>query len=210
MPLVFLITTLGLDGLLAELNKSHEWLVGTVISHFFLTLLVYFVIYMLLMGLALPCAGLMDLIGGFYFGWAALPIALISVSIGSLPPFFLAKYSLSKLPEQYNNRLFDRLKARFSRNDIVLLCILRVTPWAPFSVTTILAGVLKIKTQNYLIGSTLGFLPWGMALNEMGQGLFNILDYQNLSLMGVLTTSHFLVGAVLLFVISGLIVYLKV
>ena len=53
------------------------------------------------MACALPFAGLMDLLGGFYFGWVSFPIALVSVTVGSIIPFSIAKYYGGQSLEKY-------------------------------------------------------------------------------------------------------------
>ena len=53
----------------------------------------------------------------------------------------------------------------------------------PFSVATMLAGALKIKSSNFMTGTALGFLPWGFGLNELGQGFASILQMEQITIL---------------------------
>ena len=62
------------------------------------------------------------------------------------------------------------------RNSFQYLILMRVMPWAPCSVTTIIAGAFGMRLWPFLLGTAIGFVPAGLALNMIGRGLRQIGD----------------------------------
>ena len=171
-------------------------------------LIIFSIIYLLSMTTLLPLAGIIVFFGGFYFGWIVLPISVICVSIGSLVPFYLGKFFSDKLLKGYKKYL-EKIKINNFNNQILAVTIMRIVPWAPFSITTLISGALSIKSSNFLIGTALGFLPYALALIELGKGLASILQFNDLSLHLIFSTTSFQVGIIALFLLFVISKYLK-
>ena len=179
------------------LSQIHLQIGNFIQNNYLIALFCYFLIYLLLMACALPFAGLMDLLGGFYFGWVSFPIALVSVTIGSIIPFSIAKYYGGQSLERYEINILKNIENHCNNNEIKYVVIMRIIPWAPFSVATMLAGALKIKSSNFMTGTALGFLPWGFGLNELGQGFASILQMEQITILEVIKTPTFFLGLII-------------
>jgi uncharacterized membrane protein YdjX (TVP38/TMEM64 family) len=174
-----------------------------VIQYYALLLLLYFIVYATSVALCLPLASVMAIIGGLIFGVAGLLIALLSVTIGSVLPFLAARRFGTPALARFNSELVNRFRRGFDRNQFQYLILMRLIPWAPFTVTTIIAGALGMGLVKFLIATGLGFLPTGLALNAIGHGLGRLAELRNISAVELYRDPDFLmasagVGAIVL------------
>jgi len=153
-----------------------------MIARYYLPLmLAFFVVYAVTVALCLPLAALMAAAGGWLFGLWALPVAVLSILAGSIAPFLLARRYAGPALAKIDSTTVDRLRRGFDRNQIPYLILMRVVPWAPFTVVTIVAGALGMGLTKFLIGTALGYLPAGLAFNAIGHGLSRLSDLHSLS-----------------------------
>ena len=165
------------------------------IARYYLPLLLaYFVIYATTIALCLPLAALMAGVGGWLFGIWALPVAVLSVIAGSIVPFLLSRRYAAPALAKVDSETVDRLRRGFDRNQIQFLILMRVVPWAPFTIVTIVAGALGMHLTKFLIGSALGYLPAGLAFNAIGHGLSRLSDLHSLSAAQLYRDPDFLVA----------------
>lgn len=165
-------------------------------SNYFGVLSGFFFLYVLVIVLSLPLAGTMDIVGGFLFGTIGFPMALLSVLLGSIIPFLMAQRLSAATLKRFDLAVILRVQRGFRRNDLQYLILMRLLPWAPFSVTTIIAGALGMPIRRFIAGTFIGFLPFGFALNAIGQGLGRLADFNNLPVMQLYRDPAFLIAVV--------------
>lgn len=158
-------------------------------------LLTYFLIYALIVSVCLPVTALMDVIGGFLFGLAGFPIAVLAASSGSIIPFLASRKVANVAPANLDFELLNRIRRRFLHNQFQVLLLMRVVPWAPFSVTTIIAGSLGMGLGKFLVGTVIGFVPAGFAFNAIGHGLQRLADFGAGSVAQLYREPDFLIAA---------------
>lgn len=106
-----------------------------------------------------PFMAVAGVLFGFKYG---LIYSIIGGFLSSVITFLLAR-KLGKerieniLEHQYLKHL-NKYNQRLEEGAVWDLIILRITPM-PFNVLNILMGVSKIKTQEYILGTTLGLIP---------------------------------------------------
>lgn len=159
-----------------------------------LLLLIYFLLYATSVALCLPLAALMAVAGGWFFGLWSLPVAVLSIVAGSIAPFLLARRYAGRALTKIDSAMVDRFRKGFDRNQFQWLLLMRLLPWAPFTVTTIVAGALGMETTKFLIGTALGFLPAGLAFNAIGHGLAHLTDMHSISAMQLYRDPDFLMA----------------
>jgi len=195
VPLVLLIPA---HGLAQAIIGYVDWLrmANTVATenHYWSLLLLYFAAYTLGVVICLPVTALMAVAGGFMFGFISFPVAVLSVSIGAMVPFWLAQ-KITLTPGKTGFGFLARVRDKFRRNQFQFLILMRLIPWAPFSVTTIVAGSLGMSSQRFLISTMIGFMPSGLALNAMGHGLQRLADLGNISVARLYSEPDFLIAA---------------
>jgi uncharacterized membrane protein YdjX (TVP38/TMEM64 family) len=152
-----------------------------IARYYLLLLMIYFFLYAVSVALCLPLTALMAVVGGWLFGLWSLPVAVLSILAGSVVPFILSRRYAGPALAKIDSTIVDRFRRGFDRNQVRYLILMRLVPWAPFTVTTIVAGALGMRLTKFLIGTALGFLPAGLALSAIGHGLSRLSDLHSLS-----------------------------
>jgi len=142
--------------------------------------------------ICLPVGALLTAAGGALFGFAGFPLALVGITAGSIIPFVVSRKFGGSALAKIDARLVDRFRRGFQRNASQFLILMRLLPWAPFSVITIIAGALKMPLANFLIATALGFVPAGIALNAIGRGAARFGALQKISAIDLLREPEFL------------------
>jgi uncharacterized membrane protein YdjX (TVP38/TMEM64 family) len=71
---------------------------------------------------------------------------------------------------------------------------MRIVPWAPFSVTTIIVGSLGMSVGKFLLGTIIGFLPAGFAFYAIGHELQHLADLGSISVVRLYHEPDFLIA----------------
>jgi uncharacterized membrane protein YdjX (TVP38/TMEM64 family) len=175
-------------------DQLHSRNADIIVRYYPLLLLFYFVAYALFVAFCLPVAALMAVIGGLMFGMAGFVVALFSVTIGSIAPFLISRRFAAPMLARVGSDIVGRMRRGFDRNQFQYLVLMRLVPWAPFTVTTIVAGALGTGLTKFLIGTALGFAPTGLALNAIGHGLGRLADLRSMSAVQLYRDPDFLIA----------------
>ena len=195
VPLILLIPA---HGLTQAIIGYVDWLrmanAAAIERYYWPLLLLYFAAYTVSVMICLPVTALMAVAGGLMFGIVSFPVAVLSVAAGSIAPFWLSR-KVTLAPGKTGFEFLNRIRNKFRRNQFQFLILMRLIPWAPFSVTTIVAGSLGMSLGKFLIATAIGFLPSGLALNAIGHGLKRLADLDNLSASRLYREPDFLLAA---------------
>src|SRR3546814_10069304 len=69
----------------------------------------------------------------------------------------------------------NRLSERLGERGIVSMAIIRIVPFAPFSVVNLLAGATHIRFSDFMLGTALGTAPGALALILLGDRLAEVM-----------------------------------
>src|SRR3546814_321468 len=69
----------------------------------------------------------------------------------------------------------NRLSERLGERGIVSMAIIRIVPFAPFSVVNLLAGATHIRFSDFMLGTALGMAPGALALILLGDRLAEVM-----------------------------------
>ena len=144
-------------------------------AHPGVTILGYFVIYVLVAALSLPGATLLTLAGGAVFGlgWGLLIISFAS-TIGATLAFLIARYLLR---DWVAARFGERLKAideGIAREGAFYLFTLRLVPLFPFFLINLLLGLTAMKARTFYWVSQVGMLAGTVVYVNAGTQLGKI------------------------------------
>jgi uncharacterized membrane protein YdjX (TVP38/TMEM64 family) len=148
------------DSFLHALQAHRQTLGQWVHENFFLALLIYFLVYTVWAGLALPFAIVLSIIGGIVFGagWAILAVSFASTT-GATLAMFASRYLFHDLVQsRYSDRFASFRREMDTHGDFYLLA-LRLNPLIPFFMVNLLAGLTRISVWRFWIISQLGMLP---------------------------------------------------
>ncbi len=128
-------------------------------QHGLITIVGYFLIYIIVAGASLPGAAILTLFGGAIFGFSiGLIIISFASSIGATIAFLASRFVLR---ESIQNRFSDHLQTinnGIEKDGDFYLFALRLVPVFPFFVINLVMGLTPIKTTTFYWVSQLGML----------------------------------------------------
>jgi phospholipase D1/2 len=84
----------------------------------------------------------------------------------------------------------NRIIGKANRRGVMAVTMVRLLPVAPFTLVNLVAGAMRIRFLDYMIGTALGLLPGVLLMSVLGDRLFRILERPTLAnvlaLLGVL------------------------
>lgn len=180
---------------LAELKARQTEFQQFYATNRFLTLGLYFVLYVLVTALSLPGAAVMTLAGGALFGFLpALVVVSFASTIGATLAFLVSRFLLR---DWVQNRFRDRLAAinrGIEKEGAFYLFTLRLVPIFPFFVINLVMGLTPMRTLTFYWVSQVGMLAGTAVYINAGTQLGQIE-----SLSGILSP-----GLLLSFVLLGI------
>lgn len=125
----------------------------------FLTLLMFFVVYVAMAALSLPGAAIMTVLAGTLFGLVTGVIVVSFAStIGATLAFLVARYLFrDTLQDRYADKL-RLINEGVEKEGPLYLFAMRLVPLFPFFLVNILMGFTKLKTFTFAWVSQLGML----------------------------------------------------
>lgn len=166
---------LSLTALAENRDSLRQW-VG---DNLLLALATFMLVYVAVVALSIPVAGIMSIAGGFLFGWAiSAPATVIAAVIGAAAVFQIVKTSLGAALAERAGAMVQRLSRGFSENAFSLLLFLRLTPVFPFWAVNAVAGLCRIPLRTFILATALGIIPASFAFALVGSGLDRVIDTQ--------------------------------
>ncbi len=180
--LPFWLIIIGLAGVLffelhhymtfETLKMHHHFLLHWSHAHPVLAGLAFLMIYILSVAISLPVAIFLNVISGYLFGlvWGTI-FAVLGAGIGATLLFLAVNSALGDWLEQRAGPWVKGLEQGFQRNAFNYLLSLRLIPIVPFWVTNIVAALLNVKLQTFVVATFLGIIPETLLYIWMGSGL---------------------------------------
>jgi len=159
---------------LENLQKNRIEYQNFVSQNWFLSALVYFLLYVFIITFSFPGAAIMTLAGGFFFNFWGIVIVNLSATFGASLAFLISRYIFGKsLQEKYQKQL-TKLNQDLEENGSNYLLTLRLIPAFPFFLVNLLAGLTKVKFRAFFWTTALGTLPGTVAYVYAGTKLAQI------------------------------------
>lgn len=133
-------------------------------ENFWLSNLLYFVLYIIVAALSLPAAAILTIAGGAVFGlvWGLLMVSFAS-TIGATLAFLLSRTLLRDWVQARFGRYLKPINDGIERDGAFYLFTLRLIPAFPFFLVNVLMALTPISTLSFYVVSQLGML-FGTAL----------------------------------------------
>ena len=155
---------------------AFEYINTQINSNFLLAIIFYSFLYTVCVAFSVPVASYLTLIGGAIFNWLALPVVVISATIGATIIFILSKSILANYFSKKSIKKYKGLEKGFGKNHFYCLLFLRLIPYAPFFIINILAGIVNMRIISYVFATFIGIIPGttiyiftGITLSELFQ-----------------------------------------
>ena len=144
----------------------------------------------------------MTLIGGAIFNWLALPVVVISATIGATIIFILSKSILANYFSKKIIKKYKGLEKGFSKNHFYYLLFLRLIPFAPFFIVNILAGIVNMRIISYVFATFIGIIPGTTIYIFTGITFSELFQNSQIPEFNITSSKYFLI--ILLLSILGL------
>ena len=132
------------------------------------------IIWVMLLGFGSPIL----LLSGILFGkWLGTFICTISISIGALFLYIIAKFFFKDFIHFLLKDKFGKYIDRFQQNEFYYFLAFRFSGGLgiPFGLQNVLPVIFNIKNSNYFFASFLGFIPHFFIWNAVGSGINNFI-----------------------------------
>ena len=154
---------------LQRLLEEKDALLERVQQSFLLASLIFILAYIAVVGLSIPGATVLTLLGGFLFGpWIGTILVNIGATTGAVLIFLVARYFLGKdVQEKYKEKL-GQLNKEIESNGKSYFLTLRLIPVFPFFLINLLAGFTTIPLWTFLWTTALGIIPGSFVYAYLG------------------------------------------
>ena len=177
----------------------------------FLTLVffIFSIIWILLLGFALPLL----IFSGFVFGkWFGILIVLTATTIGATFLYMLAGFFFRDMIEEKLAPKFSKLREFFNKNDIIYFMCYRFVGGGgtPYAVQNVLPVLFNMPLKNYIIATFIGSAPSMFVTVALGSGIENIIEKnQEFSIFSAFTSPEIYLPIVGFFIILILAFFIK-
>jgi uncharacterized membrane protein YdjX (TVP38/TMEM64 family) len=185
------------------LSEHFEGIMAWYEANTALTIFLFCIIYAGAVGLSLPGAVWLTLIGGFIFGtWGALVLVVTSATVGSVLIFLAARYAFADFFHAKAGPIVHRMEDGFRENALSYLLFLRLVPVFPFWLVNLVPAVLGVPLRTYIFGTLVGIIPGSFVYCSVGNGLGAIFEKGEMPDLGVIFEPQVLVPIIGLAVLS--------
>ncbi len=166
------------------------------------------IFWVLLLGFGSPIL----LLSGILFGkWAGTLISAVSISIGALLLYTIAKFFFKDLIKLILKDKFEKYIERFQKNEFYYFFAFRLSGGLgiPFGLQNVLPVIFNIKNINYFFASLLGFFPMFFIWNSIGSGINNFIkNSDSFNILNLITNEEIYLPIIifLIFVIISIVV----
>ncbi len=144
-------------------------------AHPFLTIAVYFCVYVVATALSIPGAVVMTLAGAAIFGlWLGTLVISFASTIGASLAFVVARFLLRDWVNDHFGAKLELIYEGVRREGAFYLFTLRLVPIFPFFLINILMALTPIRLRTFYWVSQLGMLPGTIAYVNAGTQLSRI------------------------------------
>lgn len=158
--------TLGLGSF--ERIDAQAWLLGISVHKFAYPLVLGTVF--LASVLAIPL-GMIVVVCGFIMPiWQAALTAYLGLVLGAVVSFCLGRYLGYAFLESVGGKL-DRVSRGMAKRGVLSVVVIRLLPIAPFAVVNMVAGALRFRFSDFVVGTALGLIPGVAGLTLVSKGI---------------------------------------
>jgi uncharacterized membrane protein YdjX (TVP38/TMEM64 family) len=187
-----------------ETLASHrEWLLGRVERRGPLASVVFIAAYAGAVGLSIPGATLLTVLGGFLFGpfWGTV-YAVLGATIGATVIFLDARTALGDALRRRAGPFVRKLEDGFRRDAFYYLLFLRLVPVFPFWLVNLVPALLGVKLGTFVLATFFGIIPATAVYSGLGDGLGAIIDAGDMPDLGIVLEPRILLPLLALAVLA--------
>jgi uncharacterized membrane protein YdjX (TVP38/TMEM64 family) len=148
------------SGLQHDLNlKGIDHLRAHALAYGWKGMAVYSAVYVLCLAVGMPNLPFQLAAGAIYGIWRAYVMMYISVNLGALAAFAVARYLGRRSVEQLAGQKLTDLNRAIERKGNRYLLVLRLIPLVPFNAVNFASGLSRMPFSLYAAATAIGTLP---------------------------------------------------
>jgi uncharacterized membrane protein YdjX (TVP38/TMEM64 family) len=178
IALSLVVWFLGLHHYLSfdALRAHHEMIESYVSLYPKLSVGLYMAAYIAIVGLSIPGAAFMTLLGGLLFGQLIGTCSVVvSATIGATILFTSAKLASADFVNRKAGAWIDKMKTGFQENAFNYLLTLRLIPLFPFVAINLVAAVFQIPLRTFIGATFIGIIPGTFVFVSIGNALSDVI-----------------------------------
>ncbi|BCD90311.1 TVP38/TMEM64 family protein [Francisella halioticida] len=197
---------------LAAVKQHYQDLVNWTHSYFWLSSLVFIIIYIIVVAFSIPGATIMTLLGGFLFGlFPGFIWVILGATIGACLLFLAVKTAFGETLKAKAKGNIEKLRKGFKDNAFSYLLTLRLIPLFPFFAINIACGAIGISLSTFFWATLLGIIPGSLIYTWVGTGLGFVLSQGKDLDMGIIFAPQFILPIIALAILSLVpVIYKKI
>jgi uncharacterized membrane protein YdjX (TVP38/TMEM64 family) len=174
-----LLYAVGLQDYLSleALRRYQGTLNGYVAEQPVLSAAAYVIVYIVIVAISFPGAGVMTITGGFLFGpILGRILAAIASTVGATLIFLIARTSVGTLLADRAGTRIQKLRKGFQEEGFSYLLFIRLVPIFPFWLVNLAAALFGVRLLTYVAATAAGAVPATFVFAYFGHGLQTALD----------------------------------
>lgn len=178
---------------LEHIRQHREYIKDFIDDYYWLSMLLFFLIYVFENVFSLPIAAAMAVGAGYFYGTApAILLTLISATCGAWASFYLARFLLGNFLQTTYHLQLARFNREFKRHGAYYLLVIRLLPFVPFVLVNMFAGLTLVPFSTFTWTTVIGMTPLitmyvvaGHQLQTIAS-LHDIFSWQMAAILGIL------------------------
>ena len=194
------------------ITQYHTELLDFIENKFFSSLILFTIIYAISIAISLPIGSFLTFIGGYIFGaYYGFFSVIIGATVGALILFMIIKVGILRTIGSIHQKsdLINKIKFGIDKNIWSYLFFIRFFPVFPFWFVNIAPAILGVRFFPYLVTTFFGIMPGTLSIIMIGSGVEDIVNQKDDFNLDIFEQKKFLVGLLILSIISILPIFLK-
>jgi uncharacterized membrane protein YdjX (TVP38/TMEM64 family) len=138
---------------------------------------------------------------GYLFGLFGLPLSLISITLGSLVPYGVARFIKSSILRERALKYIDQIQVYIDKNQFVYFTMIRMIPFTPASISSAIGGIFDIKIPIFIVCTLIGYLPMCLTLVLIGKQIENFTRIDNKLTINIFNQPEFILTTILIIIV---------
>jgi uncharacterized membrane protein YdjX (TVP38/TMEM64 family) len=150
-----------------------------VAGHGLAALATFVAIYVAVVALSIPGAGLLSVASGVLFGILLGGLAsIVAATVGAIAIFLVARTAFGEHLVRRAGPLAARLTEGFRQDAFSYLLFLRLVPAFPFFIINLVAALAGVRLAPFVAATAVGIVPAAFVLASVGAGLDSVIAAQ--------------------------------
>ena len=194
------------------ITQYHTELFDFIENKFFLSLILFTIIYVVSIAISLPIGSFLTFIGGYIFGaYYGFFSVIIGATVGALILFMIIKVGILRTIGSIHQKsdLINKIKFGIDKNIWSYLFFIRFFPIFPFWFVNIAPAILGVRLLPYTVTTFFGIMPGSLSIILIGSGVEDIVNKKVDFAWNFSDQKFLFIGLLILSLISTLPIFLK-